>query len=63
MFGRSKGEQGEKIKHKDFIKLYAEKMGCTEKQAEQYLSGFIYNLLQLNIWVVFISQKNMGQGF
>ena len=44
MFGRSKGEQGEKIKHKDFIKLYAEKMGCTEKEAERYLMGFIDTL-------------------
>lgn len=31
-------------KHKDFIKLYAEKMECSEKNAEKYLNGFIDTL-------------------
>jgi hypothetical protein len=43
MFG-SKGTQGEKIKHKDFIKLYAQKMNCSEKEAERFLDGFIDTL-------------------
>jgi hypothetical protein len=43
MFG-SKGTQGEKIKHKDFIKLYAKKMNCTEQEAERFLDGFIDTL-------------------
>jgi DNA-binding protein HU-beta len=44
MFGRSKGEQGKKIKYKDFIKLYAQKMNCSEQEAERFLTGFIDTL-------------------
>lgn len=33
-----------KIKHKDFIKLYAAKMNCSEKNAEKYLDGFLNTL-------------------
>ena len=29
------------IKHKEFIKKYSQKMGCSEKNAEKYLDGFI----------------------
>ncbi|WP_299465144.1 HU family DNA-binding protein [uncultured Microscilla sp.] len=31
-------------KHKDFIRLYSDKMGCSEKNAEKYLEGFIDTL-------------------
>lgn len=33
-----------KIKHKEFIGLYAEKMKCSEMTAEKYLNGFIETL-------------------
>jgi nucleoid DNA-binding protein len=32
------------IKHKEFVKLYAEKMECSEKNAEKCLNGFIDTL-------------------
>lgn len=34
-------KRGEKVKHDDFVRLYAEKMNCSEKNAEKYLQGFI----------------------
>ena len=33
--------RGERVTHKDFVRLYAEKMKCTEKNAEKYLQGFV----------------------
>jgi len=36
--------QDRKIKHKEFVKLYAEKMNCSEATAEKYLNGFIETL-------------------
>lgn len=36
--------QERKIKHQEFVKLYAEKMKCSESTAELYLEGLIETL-------------------
>ena len=36
--------QETKIKHQEFVKLYSEKMNCSELTAEKYLNGFMETL-------------------
>lgn len=38
------GTQERKIKHQEFVKLYSEKMKCSESVAELYLEGLIDTL-------------------
>lgn len=47
--------------HKDFLKLYAEKMNCSEKNAEKYLDGFIDTIYDLMKDKSSITIQNFGK--
>ena len=48
-------------KHKEFIKLYAQQMNCSETNAEKYLNGFIDTLYDLMKEKSSITIQNFGK--
>jgi len=48
-------------KHKEFVKLYAEKMNCSEKNAEKYLDGFIDTIYDLMKDKSSVTVQNFGK--
>lgn len=48
-------------KHKEFIKLYAQKMNCSEENAERYLNGFIDTMYSLMKNKSSITIQNFGK--
>ena len=64
---------GNKIKHKEFVSLYAKKMNCKKENAEKYMSGFIETLYHAfkngesvtinNFGNFYVSQKRESTAF
>ncbi|MEL6719709.1 MAG: HU family DNA-binding protein [Bacteroidota bacterium] len=49
------------IKHKEFVKLYAERMNCGEANAEKYLDGFVDTIYALMKQKSSITIQNFGK--
>ncbi len=48
-------------KHKEFVKLYAQKMNCSEQNAEKYLNGCIDTIYDLMKDKSSITIQNFGK--
>lgn len=48
-------------KHKEFIKLYAQRMNCSEINAERYLDGFVDTIYSLMKNKSSITIQNFGK--
>jgi DNA-binding protein HU-beta len=58
---RFSNQNDKKVKHKEFIKLYAQKMNCSEKNAEKYLDGFIETIYDIIKEKSSITVNNFGK--